>query len=88
MEQDQPRGRTVRLILDGVSFEVLEGQSVAAALWSQGVRALRRSLARGELRGIYCNMGICFDCLVRIDGRSVRACMTMVGDGMVVESAE
>jgi len=80
------RGRAVTFFFDGEEIAAFEGETVATALWAQGMRTLRRSVARGAPRGIYCNMGICFDCLVRIDGRAVRACMTPVADGMVVES--
>ena len=87
MSQAERRGPVVRLTFDGEPIEAHDGESVAAALWAAGVRALRRSTARGEPRGIYCNMGICYDCLVRIAGRDVRACMTPVREGLVVESA-
>ena len=81
------RGGVVRLTFDGAPIEAHAGETVAAALWAAGVRALRRSSACGEPRGIYCNMGICYDCLVRIEGRDVRACMTPVRDGLVVEGS-
>ena len=36
-------------------------------------------------RGIFCNMGICFDCLIEIDGRpNLRACQSTVTEGMRV----
>ena len=76
------------MTFDGAPIEAYEGETVAAALWAAGVRALRRSTALDQPRGIYCNMGICFECLVRIDGRDVRGCVTPVRDGMIVESAE
>ena len=73
---------------NGQTFEAQEGQTVATALWAQGVRALRLSLTRAQPRGIFCGMGICYDCLVRIEGRAVRACMTLVSEGLEVESGE
>ena len=82
------RGRRVRITFDGDLVEAYEGETVAAALWAHGVRSVRRSTARAEPRGIYCNMGICYDCLVRVDGRTVRSCMTVVRDGLEVEHAE
>lgn len=87
MSQAERRGPALLFTFDGEPIDAYQGESVAAALWAAGVRTLRRSSARGEPRGIYCNMGICFDCLVRIGGREVRACTTPVLDGMVVESA-
>ena len=69
---DAERGPVVRFTFDGTSVKAHEGETIAAALWAHGVRAVRTSGA--SPRGIYCNMGICFECLVRIDGRAVRAC--------------
>ena len=57
------------------------------ALFAAGRPMVRRSAKLGASRGVFCNMGICYVCLVRIDGRDVRACMTAVRDGLVVESS-
>lgn len=62
------------------------GESVAMALWASGERTLRRSSRDGAPRGVLCNMGICYECLVRIDGALVRACMAPVRDGLIVEA--
>lgn len=78
------RGPVVRFTFDGTEVRAHEGETVAAALWAHGVRAVRSSSAGP--RGIYCNMGICFECLVRVDGRAVRSCMTLVSEGLQVES--
>lgn len=78
---------SVRITFDGREIISSEGQTIAAALFSVEIRCLRRTLHSGEPRGYFCGMGICNDCLVTIDGRAnVRACMTLVRDGLVVES--
>lgn len=61
------------------------GDTVAMALWAAGERVLRHSSKDGAPRGVLCNMGICYECLVVIDGVSVRACTTVVRDGMRIE---
>lgn len=76
----------VRFTCDGREVQANAGATIAAALWVAGVRTLRRSRALGAPRGLYCAMGACFECLVRVDGREVRACMTPVRDGLVVET--
>jgi predicted molibdopterin-dependent oxidoreductase YjgC len=44
-------------------------------------------VVEGRARGPYCMMGVCFDCLVVVDGVGSRqGCMTRVRDGMVVET--
>lgn len=79
-------GRAVTITVDGSPVEACEGESVLAALWAAGVRTLHRTAKAGEPRAFLCGIGVCFDCVVTVDGeRSVRACMTPVADGMAVE---
>ncbi len=74
----------VTIKLDGQSVVVPRGATVAAALLGLGVQAFRTSVS-GEPRGPLCAMGICYECLVTIDGRiQERACMTLCRDGMEV----
>lgn len=81
------RGQKVTLIVDGVSVPAYEGESVAAALLADGRRILRTTPRRGEARGMYCGIGICFDCVMTVDGRpNVRTCQTPVRAGMQVET--
>ena len=57
---------------------------MAAALTAAGIKGLRRTRS-GEARGVFCGMGVCYECLVTVDGRpGQRACMTRVRDGMSV----
>jgi predicted molibdopterin-dependent oxidoreductase YjgC len=82
------RGRPVAIELDGETIEAYEGETVAAMLLALGEVATRRT-AGGEPRGVYCGMGVCFDCLVVVDGvPNTRACMTWVRDGLRVERQE
>ena len=60
-----------------------EGESVAAAMLAAGEIAFRSTPVSGEARGPYCLIGICFDCLIEIDGVANRqACLTEVREGM------
>lgn len=80
-------GEPISFEFDGTVYPALEGDSVASALLASGVRTLRRSKRADERRGIYCGIGHCYECRVTVDGKaSVRACITPVADGMVVES--
>ena len=46
-----------------------------------------RHTPTGAPRGIFCGMGVCFDCLVTVDGLAEqRACMTPVRRGMRVQT--
>jgi predicted molibdopterin-dependent oxidoreductase YjgC len=82
-----PEGRIVRWTFDGEEVRAFEGQTIAAALLAAGRRIWRYTSRRREPRGLFCGMGICFDCLVRVEGRpNVRACQTPVREGMRVET--
>jgi predicted molibdopterin-dependent oxidoreductase YjgC len=79
--------RQLRMTFDGVPVSAFAGQTIAAALLAQGLRIFRYSPRKGQPRGLFCGMGICFDCLVQVDGRpNVGACQTAVADGMCVQT--
>ncbi len=63
-----------------------EGETLAMALCAAGVRTLRASAGRGEPRGLFCAMGVCQECVVIVDGRRRESCLTIVRDGMAVQS--
>ncbi|MFY0544150.1 (2Fe-2S)-binding protein [Brevibacillus sp. H7] len=72
---------------NGKTYSALEGETIAAALLASGIRALRLHEETGTPRGIYCNIGHCYECRVTVNGKpSVRACMTPVEEGMDVVS--
>ncbi len=78
---------TVTITFDGLPMRVAAEQTVAAALLGQGISTLRRSVVGNAQRAPYCLMGVCFECLVTIDGTQNRqACMTIVRDGMAISS--
>ena len=63
------------------------GQSVGAALLAQGDRILRKTRFNEKGRSVFCGIGVCFDCLVVIDGISnQRACITEIKTGMKVQT--
>lgn len=81
------RGREVEVLVDGQPVRAFEGETVAAALLAAGRRGFRTTSRRGEPRGFYCGIGVCFDCVMTVDGRAgVRACQTPVRDGMRVKT--
>lgn len=77
----------VAVTIDGVSFTAREGDSVAAALLAAGRSACRETPVSGAQRGPYCMMGVCFDCLVTVDGIGNRqGCLLRVQEGMRIET--
>jgi D-hydroxyproline dehydrogenase subunit gamma len=78
-------GAELRFDFEGRDIAARPGDSVAAALLAAGVRDFRATALSGSVRGPWCMMGVCFDCLVEIDGVANRqACMTRVESGMSV----
>lgn len=81
--------KKIKIHFDGQEYEAYEGETVAAALLANGVRTLRVQEENGTPRGIYCNIGHCFECRVTVDGvEGQRACLAEVKDGMQVESGK
>ncbi|NUT49405.1 MAG: (2Fe-2S)-binding protein [Saccharothrix sp.] len=77
----------VEFSLDGRPLSAAAGRTVAAALLDAGIRSWRTTRAHGRPRGAFCGIGVCFDCLITVDGRpGVRACLLPVADGMELRS--
>jgi predicted molibdopterin-dependent oxidoreductase YjgC len=77
----------VSITFDGGVLPAYRGESLLAALLAAGIRAVRSMPRTGELRGGYCLVGRCSDCMVVVDGvPNTRACVTPVCAGMVVET--
>jgi predicted molibdopterin-dependent oxidoreductase YjgC len=74
---------------DGREIDALPGQTVAAALWAAGITSCRTTRREGRPRGIFCGIGICFDCLVTVNDRpNLRACLVRVRPGDVIRTQE
>jgi predicted molibdopterin-dependent oxidoreductase YjgC len=77
-------GAAVTIVVDGRAVRAQAGQSLAAALLAAGIVALRESPRAGDPRGAFCFMGVCQECVVRVDGRAAQACLVRVSDGLAV----
>lgn len=81
----------VSIIVNGATVSAYEGESLATALIAAGVLIMSRD-SSGRARSPYCNMGVCFDCMVMVEDRTlpprVRACMTAVRPGLRVTVPE
>lgn len=80
-------GPPVAIIVDGKPVTARAGDTVAAALLAAGIDHCRTTPVSGARRAPYCLMGVCFDCLVTIDGVGSRqGCLVPVREGMKVET--
>ena len=84
-----PAAAPVTVTIDGRAVAARAGDTVAAALLAAGVVACRTTPVGAAPRAPYCLMGVCFDCLVTIDGVGSRqACLVPVRAGMSVETQQ
>ncbi|MFF3846251.1 (2Fe-2S)-binding protein [Streptomyces sp. NPDC002328] len=82
-------GAPFTVTFDGREIEALPGQTVAAALWSAGIMSWRDTRRESRPRGVFCGIGVCFDCLVTVDGRpNQRACLTPAAPGTDIRTQE
>jgi predicted molibdopterin-dependent oxidoreductase YjgC len=80
-----PAQHTVQIEFEGAALSVPAGVSLAAALLVSGVTHTRESAVSGRPGAPYCMMGVCFECLVEVDGQAnCQACLMPVRAGMRV----
>jgi predicted molibdopterin-dependent oxidoreductase YjgC len=78
-----PGPQAVTIFIDGRPVTAEIGESVAAVLLRQQEGWSRTTPVSQSPRAPYCMMGVCFECLVEIDGQgSVQSCLTPVAGGM------
>ena len=80
-----PAQNTLQIQFEGAPLNVPAGISLAAALLQSGVTHTRESAVSGRPGAPYCMMGVCFECLVEVDGQAnCQACLLEVSAGMRV----
>jgi aerobic-type carbon monoxide dehydrogenase small subunit (CoxS/CutS family) len=80
------RGEAFTIQVNGNPVTAYPGETIAAVLLANGWRIFRHTPLFGEGRGPFCGMGLCFDCMVTLNGQpNVRACVTFAQPGDQVE---
>lgn len=87
-DHDVVRGARLSVTIDGQVTEAFDGETLASAMLAAEQRTFRLD-KQGRPRGLFCNMGVCSECLVDVvigegTSRRLRACITAVSDGMSV----
>lgn len=92
------RPPAVTIHVNGRDVSAHEGETVATALIAAGVLTMSRddlAPAGGRPRSPYCNMGVCFDCMIEIEDAvsgaaplRARACLTPVRAGLRITAAQ
>ncbi|GAB3228294.1 (2Fe-2S)-binding protein [Glycomyces halotolerans] len=79
----------MRVRVDGEETAAEAGQTIAALLMSRGRRSWRTARGDGRPRGLFCGIGVCYDCLVVVNGTpDVRACARVVAEGDDIRSQD
>jgi len=80
-------GATLTVTIDGKPIRARIGDTVASAMLAAGIGHCRTTPVTGAPRAPYCLMGVCFECLVSVDGVGSRqGCLVRVREGMKVET--
>lgn len=66
----------------------LQGEVITSALYANGIKVFGHHARDNAPQGIFCVNGQCSQCMVIVDGLPVKGCMTVVREGMRVESCE
>jgi len=69
----------------GQPLEARAGETIATALFANGIRTFGYHPKDGSPQGIFCANGQCAQCTVIADGLPVKSCMALVKPGMAVE---
>ncbi|WP_413110215.1 (2Fe-2S)-binding protein [Thaumasiovibrio sp. DFM-14] len=85
LHENSPTADLVTITFEGEKLQVPPGEMVLASIMAAGAGHNRTSPISGDQRAGYCQMGVCFECLMEIDGiPNQQACSIQVHDGMVV----
>jgi len=80
------RGPKVKIYYGRKKIDAYEGETVGAALYAAGINVFTRSVKYHRPRGMFCAIGKCSSCMMRVDGvPNVMTCVIPVRDGMRVE---
>lgn len=63
-----------------------QGETIAVALLANGIKTLSYNAVDKTERGLFCAMGVCQQCLVKINGQNYEACRTYIIPGMKIYS--
>ncbi|MFN2353777.1 MAG: (2Fe-2S)-binding protein [Desulfopila sp.] len=83
-QQEHKNREWVSVKLDGQTRKVPGGVSVAAALFSIGEVTSRISPSSHKPCSPHCLMGVCFECLMEINGVQRQACVVEVEEGLEI----
>jgi len=85
---DIPEKEVVDFFWNGKKLSGLKGEMISSALFANNIHIFGHHPKDGSPQGLFCANGQCSQCLVIADMVPVKACMTPLSPGMVIESVE
>ena len=80
------RGSAFTFTFEGQAISAYPGETIGAALMAAGILTFRTTRRQGRPRGLFCGIGICFDCLVVVDGvPNQQACIVAARPDMRIQ---
>jgi sarcosine oxidase subunit alpha len=79
-----PERKPIKFGWKGQLLTAKEGETIASALFANGIRIFGYHHKDGSPQGIFCANGQCAQCTVMADGVPVKSCMVQVAPGMEV----
>lgn len=83
-----PQREQVEFQWNGATLYGYKGEMISSALVANNIHIFGHHPRDGSPQGLFCANGQCSQCLVITDGVPVKACMTPLQPGMVIESVE
>jgi len=78
--------KEIKFTYNGQDYSAREGDSIATALFENDIRVNRKTFGKQNPRGSFCFMGVCFECLVKVNGKSgVQGCKHKVEESMEIK---
>ena len=81
------RGEPFEIEVDGKLVQAYQGETLATVMLAAGLRSLCAGGHGYPPSRVYCNMGVCQQCLVTVNQQpNCQACKTLAQPGMKVET--
>lgn len=85
---DIPERKKLRFFWKGQELEAFEDETIAAALFANGIHVFGYHPKDHSPQGIFCANGQCSQCLVIADGKPLKSCSELIQPNMHVEPME
>ncbi|MBD3189300.1 MAG: NAD(P)-binding protein [Candidatus Heimdallarchaeota archaeon] len=83
-----PEEQEIKFTFNGKKMTGFKDMVISSALFMNGIKVFGHHFVNEQPQGIFCANGQCAQCTVIANGKPVKACMTQLREGMVIESCE